>query len=117
MNAIPTHYSPYLTLDKYPLFKGYLNTNKVSPSWFCKFLILILYFRQKIGYTVDETDAFYKDIDKVDNTIFETMQEDDFNELLQCSICLAVAEIMDQKEIECEHQNQIVKRLVEYNNP
>ena len=117
MNTIPTHYSPYLTLDKYPRFGDYLNTSKISHSWFCKYLILVLYFRQKIGYKVDETEAFYKDINKIDHLVFEHMNNEELKELLQCSICLAVAEIMDQKDIDCEHKQSIIKVLVAYNIP
>lgn len=117
MNTIPTHYSPYLTLDKYPQFGDYLKTSKISHSWFCKYLIMILNFRQKLGYKVDETDAFYKYIEKVDNSIFVMMNNEVLKELLQCCICLAVAEIMDTKDIDCEHKQHIIRAIVAYNIP
>ena len=117
MNTIPTHYSPYLTLDKYPRVGDYLKTSKISHSWFCKYLIFVLYFRQKIGYKVDETEAFYKYIEKVDHLVFDHMNNEDLKELLQCCICLAVAEIMDKKDIDCEHKQSIINVLVSYNIP
>lgn len=118
MESIPKNYSPYLTLDKYPEFMKYIiSDNGLSHSIFCKCLILVLYFRQKLKYPVETDEAFYGYIEKVPHSIFENMNEADYKELLQCVVCLAITTIVDESDIDTDDKLTIIKSTVQYNVP
>jgi hypothetical protein len=88
-------------LDKYPEIDSYLSTSNNFPV-FMKLMASILFIRQKLGYTVSESDSFYNCISRVDSNVFANVSLDDFPKLLECFVVLACSYICDSDTIDID---------------
>ena len=74
-------------LDKYPEIDSYLSISNKLPI-FIKLMASILLFRQKLNYTVDESESFYSYISKLDQTVFQNISKEDLPKVLKCFVLL-----------------------------
>jgi hypothetical protein len=88
-------------LDKYPEIDSYLSTSNNFPV-FMKLMASILFLRQKIGYTVSETESFYTCISRVDSNVFANISKEDLPKVLECFVMLACSYICDSDSIDID---------------
>lgn len=103
-----------MVATKYPAINTYLCTADGIQPEFSKFLTIILYLRQKIGYTVNEEEPFYNNIHTVDQRVFTDVTDDDIKNVLYYIIQVSCCYINDADFMEDEHKQKTIQRLVDY---
>jgi len=88
-------------LDKYPEIDSYLSTSNNFPV-FMKLMASILLLRQKIGYTVSETDNFYHCIPRVDSNVYANISTEDLPKVLECFVILTCSYICGSDSIDID---------------
>ena len=66
---------------KYPEVNAYLSDT--STPIFIKLMATILFIRQKLDYTVNESEVFYNDAAKLNPQLFHNVEKDDLPMLLE----------------------------------
>lgn len=100
---------------KYPEINTYLCTPDGIEPDINKFLTIILYLRQKIGYTVnEEEEPFYNNIHTVDQRVFACVNDDDMKNVLYYIIQVSCCYINDADFMEEDHKQKTIQRLVAY---
>lgn len=88
-------------LNKYPEIDSYLSTSTNFPV-FMKLMASILFLRQKIGYTVSETESFYHCISRVDSNVFANVSAEDLPKVLECFVILTCSYICGSDSIDID---------------
>ena len=88
-------------LNKYPEIDSYLSTSNNFPV-FMKLMASILFLRQKIGYTVSESDSFYNCISRVDPNVFANISTDDLPKMLEYFVVLTCSYICGSDSIDID---------------
>lgn len=112
--------SDFSILNKYPEIDSYLSISSKLPI-FIKLMASILLFRQKLNYTVDESESFYSYISKLDQTVFQNISEEDLPKVLKCFVLLTcsyvcntdVADSDEDDATEC-HKTKICDVIAKY---
>ena len=86
--------SDFSILNKYPEIDSYLSIPSKLPI-FIKLMATILLFRQKLNYTVDESESFYSYISKLDKTVFQNISDEDIPKVLKCFVLLTCSYVCD----------------------
>ena len=71
----------------FKIFKKYSEVNAylsdMSRPLFIKLMVIILFIRQKLNYTVNKSEVFYYDVAKFDPQLFNNVEKDDLPMLLE----------------------------------
>ena len=108
---LPDHF-----IDKYPLIKEYLFSDKNDKfPVFYKLLCTILYLRRHLGCAIDPTDAVYNDgINAIDSLIFQNVENGDFPKVLQYVVNFASTYVNSFNDFPTKDKISIIDRLIQY---
>jgi len=108
---LPAHF-----IDKYPLIKEYLFSDKNDKfPVFYKLLSTILYLRRHLGCAIDPTEAVYADgINSIDSLIFQNVENGDLPKVLQYVVNIASRYINSFDEFATKDKIIIIDRLIQY---
>lgn len=104
---------------KYPEIDYYFGTSNNYPV-FMKLMTSILIIRQKLGYTVSESESFYSSIHQIDANIFVNISKEDLPQVLECFVILACSYICDTDVIDVDDEvgqrskNKICDNIMKY---
>ena len=105
---------------KYPEINAYFTEFDSSTPIFIKLMATILFVRQRLGYRVDETEAFYSRISQVDPQPFSNVLTEDLPALLELFVgvlCDYVTgtDLVDFDDAEAEEsKRKVCERLAKY---
>lgn len=106
-------------LTKYPEIDSYFGTSNNYPV-FMKLMTSILIIRQKLGYTVSESESFYSSISQIDANVFVNISKEDLPQVLECFVILACSYICDTDVIDIDDdvgqksKNKICNTITKY---